>query len=636
MINDQVAFNLNRSLDRFMRMQAMMSTGRRINQPSDDPIGTQKDLGYRKVLTEIGQYKKNISSGLNTLSTYDNILGNMKDMVSSAYEVAVSLSNDTYDATARMGAANEVESLFKQVVDMANSQIEGRYIFSGFRTKTKPLAISATGVDYLGDHGRIEIEAEASSKVDVNLIGADILFKQLSKLGETADLKAGITGTTQLSDLNLGRGVDLASGTFEVRDNNLGLNVMVDISIANTVDEAITLINSELAMSGITNLKVDFGAEGNNLKWVTTNSGRIAAGTLLSNLNAGHGVDLTTGKIAVHNFDNSINIEVDLSGTANIGDVIARINSTLSAGGVNNVTAAINAAGTGISITDANGAPLGLIIDEVSGSSTTAADLGLMGSINPVLNGQALNPRLDFSVTESAPGLTTATDLGLQGSVTGDRGGDAIAPRLLATTSLSLLNNGDGFDLGQIKISKGREVAYLDLGNSAFTTVGDLIDAINNSGLDIVAAINSSQTGIQIEPTTNDSSFMIEEVGAGRTAHALGIFGSSDLLGSLIVLEKALRNNDREVTGQLIGNLNLGMQELLNHRAGVGAKVIRLETTDSRLADLNYNFTKLLSEVEDADLTKLVSDLAQQENSYRAALIASSKVIQPSLLDFLD
>lgn len=129
---------------------------------------------------------------------------------------------------------------------------------------------------------------------------------------------------------------------------------------------------------------------------------------------------------------------------------------------------------------------------------------------------------------------------------------------------------------------------------------------------------------------------MIEEVGGGKTAHNLGIYGSSDLIGSLMILVKALRENDQGVTGQIVGNLDLGMQELLNQRASVGAKVKRLETTDSRLTDLNYNFTKLLSEVEDADITKLVTDLAAQENSYRSALIAASKIIQPSLLDFLN
>jgi flagellar hook-associated protein 3 len=636
MIANQVTSNLQRSLDRYMKLQTMMSTGKRINQPSDDPIGTQRDLGYRKVLTEIAQYKTNISSGLSLLSTYDTALGDMKDMVSSAYEIAVSLSNDTYDETARSSAASEVESLFEQMIDMANSQIEGCYIFSGYRTKTKPFVTSAYGVDYMGDDGQIETEIESSTKVGINLVGSNMLFKPFSILGGDADLKTGISATTLLSDLHLGEGVDLAAGTFIVEDNNLGISVTVDISTAVTVGDAITLINNQLAAGGITNLTADYGQEGNNLRWTTVDTGQITAVTLLSNLNNGSGVDLSTGKILISDASGSINVEVDLSSAANIGDVITGINDALTAAGVTNVSASINPAGTGINITDSNGTPLGLSVTEVSGSSTTAGNLGILGDINPVLSGEALNPELSFSVTESAAGETTATDLGLQGEFSEAKAGDGLSAMLLGTTELSLLNNGSGFDLGQIQISKGRKTAYLDLGSSAYTTVNDIIDAINNSGLDISVSINDAGTGIQIEPTNNNSSLIIREVGGGETAHDLGIFGSSDVLGSMMVLTEALQNDDREVTGQLIENLNLGMQDLLNSRAVVGAKVNRLETTDSRLTNLDYNFTTLLSETEDADLTQLVTDLSVQENSYNAALIAAAKIIQPSLLDFLD
>ena len=635
MISNQVTANLTRSLDRYLKLQTMMSSGRRINQPSDDPIGTQKDLGYRKVLTEISQFKKNISSGLNVLSTYDTIIGNLSDMTSSAKEVAVSLSNDTYDATARTAAAKEIQSLFEQMISGINSQVEGRYIFSGFRTKTAAISVSANGANYDGDTGAIKLEMEPSSKIDVNLLGSNLLLGQLSTLGEKGDLRVGIDAGTLLADLHVGNGIDLAPGTFIVEDRNLALTVNVDISTAVTLGDAITQINNQLMAGGITNLAVGLAPDGNNLQWVMSPNGLISDDTLLSNLNAGQGVNLSNGKIRIHDASDSINVTVDLTSAGTIGDVISTINSTLTGAGVNNVTAAINAAGTGIDITDSNGVPLGLMVIESDVNGSTGNDLGILGSINPVLNGRALNPMVDFEVSESAAGETTAADLGLTGIFHSTKSGDSLNPRLLDTTALALLNNGEGFNLGQVKISQGRAAAYIDFGNSSYVTVADLLDAINTCGLDITASINESETGIQIAPNTNDSSLIIEEVGNGRTAHDMGIFGSSDLLGSMIILQRALETDDREVVGQLIENLDQGLQNLLNYRAQVGARVNRLETTDSRLTELNINFTKLLSEVEDADITKLVTDLAAQENSYQAALIATSKIIQPTLLDFL-
>ncbi|PKK84488.1 MAG: flagellar hook-associated protein 3 [candidate division Zixibacteria bacterium HGW-Zixibacteria-1] len=635
MISDQVLSNLNRSLARFMNLEENMSSGRRINKPSDDPIGTQKDLRYRNVLSEIGQYKKNISSASNLLASYDNILGNMSDILSSARELAVSLSNDTFDANARDSASNEAQSLFEQIIELANSQVDSRYIFSGYRTGVKAFRAAAAGVIFQGDKGNIAVEIEAGSKVGINLIGSDILLGQLAPLGQNADFKAGIDGNTLLADLNLGAGVDLSAGTFQVTDNNTGLNVTIDITGAVTVDDALTLINNQLAAAGITNLTVDFGQEGNNLRWNAVDTGLITGATLLSNLNDGRGVDLTDGKITIHNADDSINVDVDLTAANDIGDVINAINTTLAAAGINNVTAAINAAGNGIDITDTNGVPLGLIIDEASATGSTAADLRILGEIDPTLPGGDLNPRMDFTVSEAAAGLTTAADLGLLGDFSLTKVGDGLTPIITETTPLTLLKNGLGLELGQVKISQGNRLVFLDLGNTAYSTVGDLMDAFNNSGLDINATINSSQTGLQIVSTSTTASMKIEEVDDGRTAHNLGIFGSTDMIGSLMILVDALKNDDREVIGQIIGNLDKGLQNVLNHRGAVGSKVIRMETTDSRLSDLQYNFTKMLSDVEDADLTKLVTDLAMQENSYQAALIAASKIIQPSLLNFL-
>nr|MBN2276233.1 flagellar hook-associated protein FlgL [candidate division Zixibacteria bacterium] len=638
MISDQVVYNLSRSLSQYMKLQSRMSSGRRLEKPSDDPVGTQKDLRYRKTLTEIAQYQRNISSGLSLLSGYDNTLGDLKNIVSSANEVAVSLANDTYDATARNAAANEIKELIDQMLSLANNQVDGRYVFSGYRTDVQTIRASASGFTYQGDFGNFQIEIEPGSKVGINLIGADFLLNELSILGEDADLEVGVDAATLLADLHLGEGVDLTTGTnpgqISITDNNSGITVLADISAATTLDDVVTAINTQLAAGGITNLAVDYGLEGNNLRWVTADNGLISAQTPLSNLNSGNGIDMLNGGFIVHNADYSTNVEVDLSSAANIGDVISTINTALTAAGVN-ATAAINGSGTGIDITDNTGGTLGLSISEVNGSATTATDLGLLGDIDPVLNGKDLNPVLDFSVTEAGSGQTTAADLGLEGDFSINFSGSSLQPTVNLNTPLSLIKNGLGLDLGVIKVSQGDRVVNLNLGDSSLSTIGDLIDVFNNSGLDIEASINADQTGIQVRSTSTTTSLKIEEIDDGQTAHNLGIFGSPDILGSMTILENALRNDDRDVVAQIIGNLDKGMQEMSNNRASIGSKVIRLENTNSRLTDLDLNYTNLLSEVEDADLTELVTDLAMQENNYQAALIAAAKIIQPTLLDFL-
>lgn len=174
-----------------------------------------------------------------------------------------------------------------------------------------------------------------------------------------------------------------------------------------------------------------------------------------------------------------------------------------------------------------------------------------------------------------------------------------------------------------------------DLYSSAFTTVADILNAINSCGLDITASVNEAGTGIRIVPNLNDRTLNVENSDSSRTANSLGVNGSSDMLGSLMHLVTALQDNDRELAEKWVGNMDLAMNEVLGSRATVGSRMMRMDTTRNRLENTRINVTKMLSDVEDADMVTAVSDPARQENLYKAALMASSSIMQYSLVDFL-
>jgi len=635
MMTDQVVFNMQRSLRRFSEMQIGMSSGRRINKPSDDPLGTLRDLDYRTALTRNSQLRKNIGQAMNWETTYDSVLADAKDFVSTAKEIAITMANGNYDDLAREASALSVQSLIDQLVQAGNTELGGRQVFSGFKTRVTPFQYSGNGLVYSGDQGQIQFEVEASTLMTVNLAGDDVFLKELSVLGEDADLNVGVVASTLLADLHLGDGIDLGSFTItDVNRDDIPI-VTVDISAETTVGDVIDKINADLAAAvpPITNLVARLGDGGNNIQLVATDDGRISNSTLLSKLNGGGGVDLASGKFMVSD-GAGVNVQIDISGATTIDDVITQFNAQLSAAGVNNVTAAINAGGTGLVINDTNGVPLGLSISDLNENSHTAENLGIVGTISPSLDGEDLNPVAYFEIAEN--GGTAAADLGIIGSFSGDKFGDDLDPGLLDTDltaiDLSALNNGLGFEGGSIAIHQGAASHIIDL--STLTTIQDLLDAFNNSGLDITASINASGGGIQVVNNEQAKSLVIEDA-SGRAAKDLGLFGSSDLIGTMIVLRNALEQDDQEGTGMLLKNLDDSLMHLLNHRSTVGAKTIQLETTERRLVDLELTFTELLSEVEDADLASLVTQLATYENSYKASLISAGKIIQPSLLDFL-
>lgn len=100
-------------------------------------------------------------------------------------------------------------------------------------------------------------------------------------------------------------------------------------------------------------------------------------------------------------------------------------------------------------------------------------------------------------------------------------------------------------------------------------------------------------------------------------------------------LEQALDRNDDAEINVSIERIDNQLGNLLAVRAEVGAKMNRMEMTKNRLLDENINFTKLLSENEDADMAETVMKLKQEESVYNASLSIGARVIQPTLVDFI-
>lgn len=632
MIADRATSNLSASADRLMRLQAQMSTGRRLSRPSDDAVGVTRALSFETTISAVEQYRSNVSWAKTGLNTMDQSLGTISSLLISARELATGLADDTFDATARHGAAQNAKTLLDQILQAGNTESNGRYIFSGHMTRTQTFLATPTGVVYQGDQGFIYTQVESSSQVATNMLGSDIMMAPLQTLGEGFDLKRGVATAVALADLNHGLGVDLAPGTVNFADDTTGTTVTVSLAGATTIGDVISAINTQLAAGGLTGITASVSPTGNSLRLTAADNGLISTATQLSNLNRGRGIDQVPGKIQIATDDLSVNVTVDFTGAQTVGDLINAFNTQMTAAGVANVTLGINGTGTGLQITDANPSALGLQVIDTSGE-TTAQDLGLRGYVNALLVGGPLDPTHRVTVAETVPGETTAANLGILGTFISNRDGTDLNPILTAATPLSQLDNGHGMALGRIRISQGSTYGVVDLASAA--TIGDVISRINASGLEVQASLNGAGNGIQVVSTVNDKSLIIKDEDSVGGSATLGIKGSPDLLGNLMLLVDSLESNDRAMVGNLIGGLQKATDHILDMRASVGARVRRMDSTADRLSALSVSVTGLLSEVEDADIVKVTTQLATQQNVYQAALNATARILQPSLIDFV-
>jgi flagellar hook-associated protein 3 FlgL len=115
---------------------------------------------------------------------------------------------------------------------------------------------------------------------------------------------------------------------------------------------------------------------------------------------------------------------------------------------------------------------------------------------------------------------------------------------------------------------------------------------------------------------------------------AFGPDGTS-VFDHLAALSTALRSGDQAGISARITALDADRDRIVTTRTDVGSRQNRVETAIQAASDGELQLTTSLSSVENADLPKTVVDLQMQQVAYQAALGATARVLQPSLLDFL-
>ncbi len=118
-----------------------ISSGKRLQYLSDDPLASSELIKYKKRLTHIDQYNKNITRGNAWLKATDNALDSVEGIVRDVRTYAEQAATETYDYNNRKEIALHIDSLAEEIMQNANTDINGEYIFSGFKTDKKPFKL---------------------------------------------------------------------------------------------------------------------------------------------------------------------------------------------------------------------------------------------------------------------------------------------------------------------------------------------------------------------------------------------------------------------------------------------------------------------------------------------------------------
>jgi flagellar hook-associated protein 3 FlgL len=174
MIARSTLSDLQSVAERLSATQRKLSSGKEITRPSDDPYGTSRALALRGELEGNQQYQRNVDEANGWLTVTDTALGKMGDVVQRARELLVQGGSDTTGQQARDSIALEVDNLVDSLKQEADTQYEGRYVFAGTATQTRPYAAGASDV-YSGNAGQIAREIGPGVSVTANTLGSTLL-----------------------------------------------------------------------------------------------------------------------------------------------------------------------------------------------------------------------------------------------------------------------------------------------------------------------------------------------------------------------------------------------------------------------------------------------------------------------------
>ena len=184
MIFNQVTRSLQRNLKALADPSERLSTGKRINKPSDDPTGMSRSMDYKARIEENNQYMRNTDDAYSFLQYADTVMSSVTNSLTRAKELSIQGATETQSAESRASIAEEVAGLRDEILASANSKLRDRYIFSGFKINTASFDSSFA---YQGDTGEMNIMIDRSATVAVNITGSKAFSYGGTTFMETLD-----------------------------------------------------------------------------------------------------------------------------------------------------------------------------------------------------------------------------------------------------------------------------------------------------------------------------------------------------------------------------------------------------------------------------------------------------------------
>jgi flagellar hook-associated protein 3 FlgL len=193
---------LNQTQLATQKAELEIASGRSVNQPSDNPTAAALLVDNNDQATFNSGYLQTLSSVQGQLSTGDSTLSSVVTALQRAISLGVEGANGTLSDSDRAAVADELQGIQSQLVSLANTSYQGRYVFAGTNTNTAPYVVDNTvpsGVRYVGNSGVNQVSIGSGYKLTVNQPGSQLfsapgndVFLSINNLIQALQTNTGI------------------------------------------------------------------------------------------------------------------------------------------------------------------------------------------------------------------------------------------------------------------------------------------------------------------------------------------------------------------------------------------------------------------------------------------------------------
>jgi flagellar hook-associated protein 3 FlgL len=636
---NRMLFQIHSDQSAILDLQTQLSTGKRIQLPSQDPSAAIKILSAQRQQEFRQQTEANLRSADGILTASETSLSQAQMILNEVRAAAVEAAGNTLSAEQRTALGQQVDQSLQRIVDLANSKHADQFIFGGSGVRESPMKLVGDRVRFTGNQDKLLTIADYATPLAANVNANDAFGVQSSRVVGTADLNPSLAAHTPLTELNGGAGVRLGA----IRLSSGLENVDIDLSNAYSVGDILNQLSS--AQLGGRQLSVNLSANGIN---VTYEDG---LGGLLRIEDVGGGVAARDLGIS--------NIETSQSSPVLGSDLNPRLTPT-----------------TLLSqLFGGSGLPAGESLRITQSGSTYVVSTNGLETVEDLLNRiQQSGASIAASIDPSGRFLTVQNKE--SGSVLsiGENGTNLATllgiRSMSMDTPLSSLNSGAGIginELGNDLILTRNDGTTFAINLSGAITIGDVINRINNNvenfglGRRIVASLESVGNGIRLSSNIGAQPISVASAGGSQAASGLGwankgqasasgnnqgsenIIGGRDVNGievegifsTLIRLSDAIREDNPESIQDIWKLLDQDLDRLSLSRGLVGFRQQAIDSRLERSLEARVQLKQVESDHLDADLASVISDLTHRQAALQASLQMMGQTSRMTLFDFL-